>query len=107
MSAFVRVNIRSILKQFNMDIPFLQPIYETIVNSLEAGADKIDIVIEEDPQLLTHKDAVSKKVVGFSITDNGIGFNPENRKSFIEYLSPAKIEFGCKGVGHFTWLKVY
>lgn len=107
MSSFVRVNIRSILKQFNMDIPFLQPIFETIVNSLEAGADKIDVVIEEDPQILTHENAVPKKVVGFSITDNGYGFNSENRKSFIEYLSPAKIEYGCKGVGHFTWLKVY
>ena len=90
-----------------MDIPFLQPIFETIVNSLEAGADKIDVVIEEDPQILTHENAVPKKVVGFSITDNGYGFNSENRKSFIEYLSPAKIEYGCKGVGHFTWLKVY
>lgn len=107
MSAFVRVNIRSILKQFNMDIPFLQPIYEAIVNSLEAGADKINVIIEEDPQILTEENTVSKKVIGFSIIDNGIGFTPENRKSFIEYLSPAKIEFGCKGVGHFTWLKIY
>ena len=102
------VQVKNILRQFNKKIPFLQPVYETIVNSLEANADKIEVeLFEEDNPLLIEEIPISKKIIEFKITDNGDGFNDENLKSFKEYLSDTKIALGCKGIGRFTWLKVF
>ena len=45
---------------------------------------------------------------GFQITDDGEGFTEENYSSFKTIGSRLKkLEFGCKGVGRLTWLKVF
>lgn len=105
------VKIKNILRQFNKKIPFLQPVYESIVNSLEANATDIIVEFAEEEHLLTLTDElntpIEKRIIGFKITDNGDGFNKKNLASFKDYLSDNKIALGCKGIGRFTWLKVF
>ena len=102
------VKIKNIVRNLEGDIPFLQPMYEAIVNALEAKATDISIVLREEKNTLLDDDKnYEKKIVGFDITDNGDGFTSENRKSFCEYLSDHKIKLGCKSVGRYTWLKVF
>lgn len=43
----------------------------------------------------------------FEVSDNGIGLNSENLKSFIEADTDHKIEIGGKGVGRFVCLKAF
>ena len=105
MSDYIRVKIDNVLKGFNSKIPFMQPLYETITNSLEAHAKDIRIVFEKEE--LLDNDTMNPRIIGFTITDDGDGFNQKNRESFGEYLSNYKSELGCKGIGRFTWLKVF
>lgn len=105
MSNYIRVKIDNVLKGFNSKIPFMQPLYEAITNSLEAHAKDIRIVFEKEE--LLDNDTMKPKIIGFTIRDNGDGFNKKNRESFGEYLSNYKSEIGCKGIGRFTWLKVF
>lgn len=124
-NAFVKIALANILDSFKQEIPFIQPLYETIANSLEAHATKITVEfdIDESQQQLetsqtnTNNDAKSivetpeikqiRKICGFKITDNGDGFTDENIDSFKNFKSNLKKELGCKGVGRFTWLKVF
>ncbi len=46
-------------------------------------------------------------ILGFTITDNGCGFNETNFKSFETLDSDHKIDKGCRGVGRLMWLKVF
>lgn len=105
MSTYIRVKIDNVLKGFNSKIPFMQPLYEAIANALEAHAKDIRIVFEKEE--LLDNDTMKPKIIGFTIKDNGDGFNKKNRESFGEYLSNYKSELGCKGIGRFTWLKVF
>lgn len=105
MSTYIRVKIDNVLKGFNSKIPFMQPLYEAITNALEAHAKDIRIVFEKEE--LLDNDTMKPKIIGFTIKDNGDGFNKKNRESFGEYLSNYKSELGCKGIGRFTWLKVF
>lgn len=103
------VKLKNILRQFNKKIPFLQPVYESIVNSLEANATDILVEFFEEKFPLFDENNIptEKKIIGFNITDNGEGFNEKNLSSFKDYLSDTKLSLGCKGVGRFTWLKVF
>lgn len=103
----IQVSIQSILDKLSGSIDFLQPIYETIVNSIEAEATEIDVVLFGDKNDLFDKKTLVPKLNGFKIIDNGVGFDKKNRESFSEYLSRYKSKLGCKGIGRFTWLKVF
>lgn len=46
-------------------------------------------------------------IIGFSIIDNGCGFDEANFKSFETLDSDHKIDKGCRGVGRLMWLKVF
>ncbi len=98
----IRVSIGNILETLNDKLDFWQPIYESIVNSLEANASEIDIYLS------SQKDLTKTSILsGVRITDNGEGFTQKNFDSFNEFLSALKRSKGCKGIGHFTWLKVF
>ena len=91
----------------------LLPLHEAISNSLHAIHDqfgdtqhaelgKIDInILRGDEQ---DGDA---PVVGFVITDNGIGLNEDNYNSFRTPFSLHKQKKGGKGVGRLGWLKIF
>lgn len=91
----------------------LLPLYEAIHNALHAiherfgdkllaekGRIDIEVVREE-------LDDNTRPIVGFSITDNGIGLNHQNYVSFRTPYSQHKIKKGGKGVGRLGWLKVF
>ena len=47
------------------------------------------------------------EIIGFSISDNGIGLDDNNMKSFLQSDSTYRAEKGGKGVGRFSWLKAF
>ena len=97
----------------------LLPLYEAIVNSIQSiqqrikaghlnsisdGVIKIDITRDPSPTLI---DNWETDIQDITITDNGIGFNDDNFKSFNTYASDFKKSLGCKGVGRMIWLKAF
>lgn len=108
--------------QHNTNLPYsncLIPLYEAIVNSIQAIATRedpnvngsIQVKILRDNSQLTledpKQDPQSIPISGFKIIDNGIGFNDENLMSFETSDSSHKCDLGGKGVGRFTWLKAF
>lgn len=109
-NAYVKYTIGDILESFKQPIPFEQPLIETIANSLEAEATEIELELFVDnsqQQVEDENIKTIRRINGFKITDNGKGFTPENIDSFTKFKSHLKRKLGCKGVGRFTWLKVY
>ncbi|TQF43459.1 hypothetical protein UNPF46_02365 [Bradyrhizobium sp. UNPF46] len=98
----------------NMRLPdgktaILYSVYEAVSNSIHAINDrfteahaasrgKVDVDIATDE----HGDIES-----ISITDNGVGFTPDNIRSFETSDSRFKYERGGKGVGRFIWIKMF
>jgi hypothetical protein len=99
----MKVDILRAVERLNNKVSFLQPLYEAIVNSLEAKATKIEISLDTNPLLIND----NFEIKGFIITDNGEGFTEENREAFITLWTPIKKSIGGKGIGRLTWLKVF
>ena len=89
----------------------LTPLMEAISNSVFAiterfGEDamkrgKIDI------DIVRNTGADGEPIIGFDVTDNGIGFTDDNYESFLTPDSRHKEGKGGKGVGRLAWLKVF
>ena len=101
----VNVDVEAIVRNIGKNIEFMQPVYEAIINSLEANADTILVEFFKEEQVSMQE--IEPKVTSFTITDNGEGFTFENRESFKKLLTTHKITKGCKGSGRFTWLNVF
>ena len=100
------VNISNIVKNLGKDVKFMQPVYESITNSLEAGADKIEDNFNVEDIMFD----IQPKITGFTIKDNGEGFNEKNRNAFLELWTTNKLSLGCKGSGRFLgleYMKIY
>lgn len=88
------------------------PIIEAIVNSIEAISEtqrsdgKIVITPIRIPQASLETGALPD-VVGFTVEDNGIGFNPPNRDAFDTLCTDYKINMGGQGLGRFIFLKYF
>ena len=85
----------------------LLPLFEAVVNSIQAieergnlssGEIEVRVVREEQGTL---GDLDESGITGFSVTDNGIGFNQLNYESFETSDSIHKQALGGKGVGRF------
>ncbi|EQA4580370.1 ATP-binding protein [Citrobacter portucalensis] len=93
----------------------LMPVFEAVVNSIHSIEEKgnsdngkVILRINRATQESLDFDAKSQPpIVGFTITDNGCGFNETNFKSFETLDSDHKIDKGCRGVGRLMWLKVF
>ncbi|EPT9380034.1 MULTISPECIES: hypothetical protein [Proteus] len=93
----------------------LMPVFEAVVNSIHSIEEKgnsdngkVVLRINRATQESLDFDAKSlPPIVGFTITDNGCGFNETNFKSFETLDSDHKIDKGCRGVGRLMWLKVF
>jgi len=92
----------------------LQPLYELIVNSLQAvegvqgeSAHSIHIKVQRAGENTNEGVNDNAPIVSFSVTDDGIGFTDENMRSFETSDSTYKASKGCKGIGRFSWLKVF
>ncbi|EGR2713261.1 TPA: ATP-binding protein [Vibrio parahaemolyticus] len=89
----------------------LIPLFEAIVNSIQASDSKgrveVEVIRQRTQMSLDQESDQLQEVESFKITDYGIGFNAENIQSFKTADSTFKAQLGCKGVGRFTWLKVF
>lgn len=105
------VGVSVAVKKLNKRVPFMQPVFEAISNSLESGSENIAVnFLCSDKQLNLAEDdqlAPLKRIDGFTITDDGGGFDSNNTQAFTELWTKNKVALGCKGVGRLTWLKVY
>lgn len=93
----------------------LMPVFEAVVNSIHSIEEKgntingkITLRINRATQGGLDLEAKSlPPIIGFTITDNGCGFDDANFKSFETLDSDHKIDKGCRGVGRLMWLKVF
>ena len=92
----------------------LLPVFEAIVNSIQAIEDleisngEIVVEIIRKTYELSFDDNESfSPITGFKISDNGVGFNDNNYRSFLTSDSTYKKSRGSKGNGRFTWLKAF
>ncbi|MDM1402196.1 hypothetical protein HX033_16115 [Myroides odoratimimus] len=95
----------------------LLPVFEAVVNSIHAIEDtkvpngEIVIALERTSQseLALNGDETKRlaEIIGFTITDNGIGFTNDNYESFKREYSTYKAERGGLGLGRFMWLKAF
>ncbi|RYF41229.1 MAG: hypothetical protein EOO38_20945, partial [Cytophagaceae bacterium] len=109
----MRTNLKGKIRNYNVpkDNPLLA-LHEAVVNSFHsiyeartqnrhAGSITVRILRE---------DTSGNPIVpinGFSVTDDGIGFNDTNFESFCTAESTNKEDIGGKGVGRFAWLVVF
>lgn len=100
----------------------LLPLYEAVSNSIHSiqlrqrdeskVQGKITITIHRDSSQGVLRDSKQQKldvypVDGFTITDNGVGFDEANFASFNKAFTQLKRHLGAKGRGRFMWLKVF
>jgi hypothetical protein len=101
----------------------LLPLFETVVNGIHAveeaklSAEKGRIVVQiiRAGQTTANFGTGTKRsesdaksdIIGFKITDNGIGFNDANMESFMTLDSEYKAALGGRGVGRLLWLKAF
>ncbi|WP_447829492.1 hypothetical protein [Aeromonas salmonicida] len=93
----------------------LMPVFEAVVNSIHSIEEKensyngkIVLRINRATQGCLDLDAKSlPPIIGFTISDNGCGFDQANFKSFETLDSDHKVDKGCRGVGRLMWLKVF
>ena len=94
----MRVNIERAIKSIEEKIGFYQPLCESIINSFQASATEVNIGLDLDK---------NKRVIGYSIKDNGEGYTNDNINSFLEFWSEYKIKQFALGSGRILCLKVF
>lgn len=104
---FLKINIANYIKRLK-NIDFMQPLIESVINSLDAGATSVDIIFDKQKRFETTKDGKKEEdfIVGFTISDNGEGFTEKNIESFFDMFSSDQSR-GKLGSGRFIWLKVF
>ena len=102
----------------------LMPLFEAVVNSIHAieeagqstaqGQISIEILRKQKQEQFDLDDSKKKRgpdaredIVGFKVTDTGIGFTDANIESFHTLDSEHKASKGCRGVGRLLWLKAF
>ena len=91
------VNIKRAIKNIGK-VDFFQPLYEAIVNSFQAKADKVEIFFEKDD---------NDFITLYSVQDNGEGFTDKNLESYLTLWSDLKADIGGLGSGRLLCLKVF
>lgn len=105
------VNIKRAVENIRSGTSVYTPIVETIVNAIQAieagnpDNGRVDIVVHRSGQ--EELEGGKPPVESFTIIDNGIGFNDENRDSFDTLYTDHKIAQGGKGFGRFTCFKYF
>lgn len=103
----------------NLQLPVTQPLiplFECLVNSVESIEDgdvrngRIDVYLERETSqvaVVGTEETVLAPIHEVTIVDNGAGFNDINVRAFFLSDSTQKANRGNKGIGRFTWLKVF
>lgn len=93
----------------------LMPLFEAVSNAMDAieekggnpAAGNIHIRLLASDDLVAQAGDGTPIIDGFEITDDGAGFTDANTASFGEAYTLSKVKVGGKGVGRFTFLKVF
>jgi hypothetical protein len=92
----------------------LLPLYEAVVNSVQAIQDveekdgRIDIeILRANTHLFKNQEPGLGEIIGFEVLDNGIGFNEENYSAFETSDTMYKAQRGGRGIGRFLWLVAF
>ena len=99
----MKINLKRIIRNLK-GVTVCTAIQESVVNSIQAHATKINIDIKLEEQLIN--DEVTFQVKSLAVEDDGDGFTKKNRDSFREYGSDTKLHLGCKGIGRMTFLAI-
>ncbi|HEX8327273.1 MAG TPA: hypothetical protein VF629_07015 [Hymenobacter sp.] len=91
----------------------IMALFEAISNSIQSIEDakikdgKILIELIRRKSLFDGQEDSVLPIDSIKVTDNGVGFIEENLSSFLSSDSTYKLTRGGKGIGRFTWLKVF
>lgn len=96
----------------------LYPLFEAVINSIHSIDERVesqnnftidDAIIRIEILRSGQTSITNEKsdIIGFKVTDNGIGFNEANYESFQTLDSEYKISKGCRGIGRLLWLKAF
>ncbi|MBO4639043.1 MAG: hypothetical protein J5710_04740 [Treponema sp.] len=93
----------------------LLPIFECVVNSIISLRKSKEPIENRKIQITlfrgntpTQADISGTRTIdGFEVLDNGDGFNDENFHSFQTPYTDTNKQYGCKGIGRFTWLAAF
>jgi Histidine kinase-, DNA gyrase B-, and HSP90-like ATPase len=111
----VKTNIQGLVKSLDLkQTQGMMPLFEAISNAMDAiaetgkglNAGNIHIHLIRLTDLGSKPDELPL-INSLTVTDDGIGFTDDNLKSFEEAYTQAKVKLGGKGVGRFTYLKVF
>lgn len=96
---------------------YLLPLQEVIVNSIQSIEDKqntnkssigINIIRNTEPVLSEEEFGEPyHPIIGFEVTDNGVGFTEKRFKAFNEIYTDINKAKGCKGVGRYSVLACF
>lgn len=109
-------NIQGLVDRLDLAPPkSLMPLFEAVSNAMDAIEEKlgnpaggnIHIRLLADNDLVAQANDDTLVIDGFEITDDGAGFTDANIASFGEAYTLSKVKVGGKGVGRFTFLKVF
>jgi len=112
----MRANIKGLVDRLELSqAKAMMPLFEAISNAIDAIEDcqdgfknhsiRIRLIASND---LAHQAGDETLVVdGFDVIDDGVGFNDKNLASFQEAHTLSKVKIGGRGVGRFTFLKVF
>lgn len=93
----------------------MMPLFEAISNAIDAIEEHRDGVVSHAVRIrlmamhdLAHQGGDETLILdGFDLCDDGVGFDDANLASFQEAHTLSKVKVGGKGVGRFTFLKVF
>jgi signal transduction histidine kinase len=92
----------------------LLPLFEAVINSIHAVEDaqerngRIEVeVFRTVESSLPHLERPYADVTGFSVRDNGVGFDEQNFEAFVTSDTTYKASRGGKGIGRFMWLAAF
>ena len=106
-----KVFIQGVINNIRAKSTPYTPITEAITNAIDAidksgrNDGEIHIRIIRNPQFVSTDGDKLADVTSVEISDNGIGFNKENRDSFDTIYSQLKRSIGGKGFGRFFYLR--
>jgi len=105
------LNIKRAVDNIRSGTSVYTPVTEIIVNAIQAIEElgNSDGIVEIHTIRIgqANLDESIPEISGFTVTDNGIGFNDEHRESFDTLYTEKKVAEGGKGFGRFTCLKYY
>lgn len=97
----MKVNLEKAIQNINVKVGFFRPLYEAIVNSIQAKANKIDITFDIE------KEQNLDLINGYTIKDNGHGFLYDDIDAFLTLWTKHNSEQGALGSGRILCLKVF